>query len=189
MAQISNSFPLIHEHKYLINLLGASVLSSPYVCTLKIHFIDMFPFFINTTLTVSDTFWNFSLILLEISERLLLHCSWVCLQRRHLKQRILIWKFFSIPSVLYSNSVSELHSMSPIWTASWPHTSLVFRITAGSLLAKCRHVDSWVKTEVKGVSEERDGVKRKWDKSLGKGCYGIWPINLMWRAGCLLPVQ
>ena len=128
-------------------------------------------------------------ILFEISERLLLHCSWVCLQRRHLKQRILIWKFFSIPSVLYSNSVSELHSMSPIWTASWPHTNLVFRITAGSLLAKCRHVDSWVKTEVKGVSEAGDGVKRKWDKSLGKGCYGIWPINLMWRAGCLLPVQ
>lgn len=160
-----------------------------YICTLKIHSINIFPFFINTTLTASDTFWNFSFILPQITERLLLHCSLVCPQHRLLKQRILIWKFFSISSVLHSNSVSELHSVSPIWTASWPHTSLVFRITAGSLLAKCRHVDSWVKTEVKGVSEERDGVKRKWDKSLGKGCYGIWPINLMWRAGCLLPVQ
>ena len=160
-----------------------------YICTLKIHSINTFPFFIDTTLTACDTFWNFFFILPQISERLLFHCSLVCPQHRLLKQRILIWKFFSISSVLHSNPVSELHSVSPIWTASWPHTSLVFRITAGSLLAKCRHVDSWVKTEVKGVSEERDGVKRKWDKSLGKGCYGIWPINLMWRAGCLLPVQ
>jgi len=67
MAQISNSFPLIQEQEVFINFLAASVLS-PCVCTLKIHFIDMFPFFINTTLTVSDTFWNLPFILLEISK-------------------------------------------------------------------------------------------------------------------------